>query len=240
MRPKKPESRRKASLSRPGRNSLSCTTPFLRPLALASFTPRPLRQIGRDRLLAIDMLAGLDRLRQQRRPHLRGARHRRRSCRPCWRAPCRDRWPKRATPMRLASASIFSALRPIRIGSGITRSPFGEQHAALLADRQDRADQMLVHPHAAGDAVHDDAETFGASCSSAPGDFRLDGRVAAPWPTRRGSTPRWRSRARPANRQEIRHRGWQAGPCPRRFGRDRDARQEGCASAAGVSAKPST
>ena len=35
-----------------------------------------------------------------------------------------------------------------------------ERDAALRADRDDRADQVLVHPHAAGDAVHDDAETL--------------------------------------------------------------------------------
>ena len=34
----------------------------------------------------------------------------------------------------------------------------GEHHAALVADRDDRADQVLVHPHAAGHAVHDDAK----------------------------------------------------------------------------------
>src|SRR5262249_21733557 len=33
-----------------------------------------------------------------------------------------------------------------------------ERDAALGADRENRADQMLVHAHAAGDAVHDDAE----------------------------------------------------------------------------------
>ena len=32
---------------------------------------------------------------------------------------------ERATPYCLASAATFSALRPTRIGSGITRSPFG-------------------------------------------------------------------------------------------------------------------
>src|SRR3546814_5331297 len=35
------------------------------------------------------------------------------------------------------------------------------QHdAAVVADGDDRPDQMLVHAHAAGDAVHDDAETL--------------------------------------------------------------------------------
>src|SRR5262249_47325898 len=33
-----------------------------------------------------------------------------------------------------------------------------ERDAALRADGENRADQMLVHAHAAGDAVHDDAE----------------------------------------------------------------------------------
>src|SRR5687768_7508300 len=35
-----------------------------------------------------------------------------------------------------------------------------QRDAALLADLEDRADQMLVHAHAPGDAVHDDAETL--------------------------------------------------------------------------------
>ena len=33
-----------------------------------------------------------------------------------------------------------------------------ERHTALVADGADRADQVLVHAHAPGDAVHDDAE----------------------------------------------------------------------------------
>ena len=37
----------------------------------------------------------------------------------------------------------------------------GEGHAALRADRADRADQVLVGAHPAGDAVHDDAESNG-------------------------------------------------------------------------------
>src|SRR5688572_18690453 len=35
-----------------------------------------------------------------------------------------------------------------------------ERDAALLADLEDRADEVLIHPHAAGDAVHDDADAF--------------------------------------------------------------------------------
>ena len=35
-----------------------------------------------------------------------------------------------------------------------------QRHASLLADLQDRADEVLVHAHAPGDAVHDDADSF--------------------------------------------------------------------------------
>jgi hypothetical protein len=35
-----------------------------------------------------------------------------------------------------------------------------ERHAALLADLEDRADEVLVHAHAPGDAVHDDADAL--------------------------------------------------------------------------------
>src|SRR6185436_2125814 len=37
-----------------------------------------------------------------------------------------------------------------------------QRHAALLADFQHRADQVLVHAHAPGDAVHDDADALHA------------------------------------------------------------------------------
>jgi hypothetical protein len=43
------------------------------------------------------------------------------------------------------------------------------QHgAALGADRQDRAHEMLVRPHPSGDAVHDDAETLLAHLHRSP------------------------------------------------------------------------
>src|SRR5262249_46503763 len=40
-----------------------------------------------------------------------------------------------------------------------TRAIF-ERDAALIANCQDRADQVLVHAHAPGDAVHDDADAL--------------------------------------------------------------------------------
>jgi len=67
--------------------------------------------------------------------------------------------PQRAMPWAFASASILTALRPIRIGSGHHGVAVGERHAALCADRADRADEVLVHAHPAGDAVHDETES---------------------------------------------------------------------------------
>ena len=54
--------------------------------------------------------------------------------------------------------------------------------AALRADGENRADQMLVHAHAAGDAVHDDAEPvlrhFNlAFCSCSTGTARARGLI---------------------------------------------------------------
>ena len=87
-------------------------------------------------------------------------RRRRRPCRPCWPAPRRGRCPSARCRGRVASASIFSALRPIRIGSGITLSPLESVTPPCVADRDDGADQVLVHAHASGDAVHDDSESL--------------------------------------------------------------------------------
>ena len=124
-----------------------------------------------------------------RRSWWRSASRNRRACRRRWRAravrgasaSCRRRRrsrrrgrQRRAKVGRPALDAVsprpaprtFSALRPTRIGSGMTRSPFGSAHAAVRADRQDRADQVLVGAHAAGDAVHDDAESAVAMRSS--------------------------------------------------------------------------
>ena len=43
---------------------------------------------------------------------------------------------------------------------GHHRVAVSQHHAPLRADRQNGADEMLIHPHAAGHAVHDDAETL--------------------------------------------------------------------------------
>ena len=55
-------------------------------------------------------------------------------------------------------ASSLAALRPTSSGRGMMVSPSLRQHAALLHDGVDGAEQVLVRPHAPGDAVHDDAD----------------------------------------------------------------------------------
>jgi len=44
----------------------------------------------------------------------------------------------------------------------------GEEHAALVADRTDRPDEVLVVTHPPGDAVHDQAETPYCHLSCSP------------------------------------------------------------------------
>src|SRR4051812_40026150 len=58
-----------------------------------------------------------------------------------------------------------------------------QRHAALLANLEDGSDQVLVHAHAPGDAVHDDADALhaisfiafqsGSAALANPGPFRL-------------------------------------------------------------------
>jgi hypothetical protein len=47
--------------------------------------------------------------------------------------------------------------------NGIRHQPqiVADFEAALIADRFDRTDEVLVGAHASGDAVHDDADAFG-------------------------------------------------------------------------------
>ena len=55
-------------------------------------------------------------------------------------------------------ASSLAALRPTSSGSRHDRLAVAELNAALLHDGVDRPAQVLVQPHASGDAVHDDAD----------------------------------------------------------------------------------
>ena len=123
-------------------------------------------EVGRDRLLAIDMLAGVDRLGQQRRPRLRG-----RGVEEDGVVLVGQRLVEIGGPaLDLEALGQLLDLAGVaadqdRIGHHAVA--VRELHAALVADGDDRADQMLVQPHAAGDPVHDHAETFGChfACS---------------------------------------------------------------------------
>ena len=112
-----------------------------------------------DRLLAIDVLAGRDRLVQQLRPQL---------CRGGIEEQCivlaRERRIEIGGPARdtvrlrqLLELGLVAADQD-RIGHHPVAVP--QRDAALRADCHDRADQVLIHAHASGDAVHDDAETM--------------------------------------------------------------------------------
>ena len=115
------------------------------------------REARGHRLLAVDVLAGLDRTCEQRRPAVRrrriekktvgGARQRRVEVG----GPALD-------PMRLGQRLELLSVAPDQQRIGHHALAIGEPHPALLADRLDRADEMLVRPHPPGDAVHDDTQ----------------------------------------------------------------------------------
>ena len=162
MRPKKPQSISVFSLSRPGQQQLVLHDAVLarRPSSPRAASRERVAEVLRDRLLAIDVLAGGDRLVQQLGAQLgRGGIEEQRVV-GVRRAPRRDRWSSARcrAPWPVARA----CLRCGRPGSG-RASPCRRSRSAtppLRADRQNRADEVLVHPHAPGDAVHDDAETL--------------------------------------------------------------------------------
>jgi hypothetical protein len=116
-------------------------------------------EVCRDRLLAIDMLAGVDRLGQQRWPRLRG-----RGVEEDDVVLFRQRLVEVGGPAR----DIETLCQPFDL-VGVAADQdrirhdavaIRQQHATLVADRDDRADQMLVESHAAGDPVHDHAEAL--------------------------------------------------------------------------------
>jgi hypothetical protein len=142
------------------------------------------------RLLAIDVLAGCNRLVQQLGAQLGGGGiEEQRVLGVLQRGievggPARD-----AVCLRQLRELALVAADQDRIGhDGVA---VAQRDAALGADRHDRPNQMLVHPHAAGDAVHDDAETllrhfFASSCLALR---RQRGARAMRAPVRRYSRP---------------------------------------------------
>ena len=158
MRPKKPLSTSRFSLRRPGSHSLSATTPFLTSAARARrASVERGREVPGDRLLRVDVLAGAD-----------GGAHRIRTHRGELRvevdlevgigqaagevgAEVLD-----AVLFRDRAQLGFRAADEDRLGpDDLTGS---DPQAALAPDRQDRPDQVLVHSHPAGHAVHHDAD----------------------------------------------------------------------------------
>ena len=65
---------------------------------------------------------------------------------------------QRFRPCALASRLELFGVAPDKDRVGHHPVAVLERNAALCADRHDRADKVLVHAHASGDAVHDDAE----------------------------------------------------------------------------------
>ena len=65
---------------------------------------------------------------------------------------------ERATPYCLRERRDLLGVAPDQDRIGHHAVAVRQRDAALVADRQDRAHQVLVEPHASGDAVHDDAE----------------------------------------------------------------------------------
>ena len=156
---------------------MSCTTPCLMPAALALRTMADgLFEVGGDRLLAIDVLAGVDGLGEQRGAHLGGG-----GIEEDGVVLVGERLVEVGGAARDAvrlgerGELLLVAADQDRIGHDAVAVL--ERHAALRADGGDGADEVLVGPHAPGDAVHDDAEPLVRPCLSSRG--RGDGQLRA-------------------------------------------------------------
>src|SRR5262249_44096115 len=118
-----------------------------------------LLQRGGDRLFTIDVLAGVDGPGQQGGARLRG-----RGIEEDGVVLVRERLVEIGAPAR--DGKLFGETRELagvaaeqdRIRHDAVAA--GEQHPALVADRDNRADQVLVQPHPAGDPIHDQAEAL--------------------------------------------------------------------------------
>src|SRR5687768_16696060 len=113
---------------------------------------------GRYRLLAVDMLARGDGALEQRRAQLRGRRIE------------EDFVLRIESFLEVGGPALHAMLsRQLLELRGVATHQDGighdaravlQRHAALPADLEDRADEVLVHAHAPGDAVHDDADAL--------------------------------------------------------------------------------
>ncbi len=70
----------------------------------------------------------------------------------------RDRWSRAGRRIPCEMASSLAALRPTSSGRGMMVSLSLSLMPPCCDDGVDGAAQVLVQPHASGDAVHDDAD----------------------------------------------------------------------------------
>src|SRR5215472_6511200 len=110
-----------------------------------------------DRLLAINVLAGRDRLAQELGAQLGGGGVEEQRVLAVLERGVEVAGPARE-PVRLRQLRQLCLVAADEDRVGHHPVAVLERNAALRADGQNRADQMLGHAHAAGDAVHDDAE----------------------------------------------------------------------------------
>jgi hypothetical protein len=164
---------------------------------------RILEVVGR-RLLAIDVLAGVDRFGQQPGAQLRRRRVEEELVLRVGQAGV-EVGGNAADAMRLGQRLQLLAVAADQHGVGHDPVAIGQHHAAILADRGDGADQVLVHPHPAGDAVHDEADAAFRHGGFAP--FRKAGCGGC-----RGGRRRSCGAGRPCWRPAHRARGVRASP----------------------------
>ena len=170
MRPKNPASISRRSLRMPGRKSLSCTTPCFTPaFSAARASVIALSQRRRQRLFAVYVLPRRDRLQ-----HILLAQPGRAGIEIDCVLRISRRAPEVGAPTRQPVRLLQSLSTSLRFcPTDRVRHQCAavvESHAALLADGQDRPDQVLIQPHAPGDAVHDDSHSC-ARASRAPEEF---------------------------------------------------------------------
>ena len=202
MRPKKAGVPQPAQLDQAGQAEL--VVDHAAPDALvarrAGDGERVVERLG-DRLFGIDVLAGADRLQQQVLAHLRGR-------------GVEEQGVVRVGERRIQigrpafDAVRFGERRELRFVAadqdrvGDHPVAVAQAHAALGADGADRAHQMLVRPHAPGDAVHDQPEAMrGHLCLSRAAGLRTSVRRRP-----RGPTSRSRDRKFPRRAGQLRGR----------------------------------
>ena len=168
MRPKKPEVAQHLHLEQARQEQLVLHHAVLDAARLGEAANlQRLLQIGGDRLLAVDVLAGRDRLLKDRRAHLRGRRVEQDLV-----GGIGDLRVEIGAPAQVAvrrgELRQLGAIAADQHRLQLHPRAVLQRHAAGRPDGSDGPDQVLVHAHASGDAVHDHAETARAHALPAP------------------------------------------------------------------------